>query len=65
MTEDERKGLDQIEGGIELLRNAIVKGDPVRELEFRVRDILTDIRSIRQHGRVLPPPQYGGRQWEA
>ena len=46
MTEDERKALELIEGGIELLRNAIVKGDPQRELEFRVRDILAEIRAV-------------------
>jgi hypothetical protein len=46
MTEDERKALELIEGGVELLRNAIVKGDPPRELEFRVRDILAEIRAV-------------------
>ncbi len=46
MTEDERKALGIVAGGIELLRNAIVSGDPHRELELRARDVLADIRGV-------------------
>ena len=46
MTEDEQKALRVIEGGIELLRNAILKGDSMRELEFRARELLTEVRGI-------------------
>lgn len=46
MTSDERKALDMIRGGTELLRNAIVKGDPHAELEFRARDLLADIDGL-------------------
>jgi len=58
MTRDERKALDQIEGGIELLRNAIAKGDPQSELNFRVRDILADVRALSKHGRAPPAAAY-------
>jgi hypothetical protein len=47
MDRTERKALDVLEGGIELLRNAILKGDDPRELEFRARDLLADVRAIR------------------
>ena len=46
MTEDERKALRVIEGGIELLRNAIIKGDSLKELEFRARALLAEVRGI-------------------
>jgi hypothetical protein len=43
---DESKALMLIEGGMELLRNAIVNGDPQRELELRARDLLAEIRAV-------------------
>lgn len=46
MTRDEQKALVMIQGGLELLRNAIVKGDPSRELEFRARDLLAETQAI-------------------
>lgn len=46
MTEKQRKKLAGIEGGIEMLRNAIIKGDPQRLLEFRANDLLADVRSL-------------------
>ncbi len=46
MTQDEQKALRLVRGGLELLRNAIVKGDPYRELEFRARDLLADVEGI-------------------
>lgn len=46
MTAKERKKLYEIEGGLELLRNAIAKGDPHRELDFRARDLLADVRFL-------------------
>jgi hypothetical protein len=46
MTEHEKKAMNLIEGGMELLRNAIQKGDPQRELEFRARDLLAEIRAV-------------------
>ena len=46
MTEDEQRALRVVEGGIELLRNAILRGDSLRELEFRARDLLADVRGI-------------------
>lgn len=46
MTDDEKKALDVIEGGLELLRLAVSNGDPKRELDFRVRDLLVDVRAV-------------------
>jgi hypothetical protein len=46
MTDDERKALRIVQGGLELLRNAIVKGDPHRELELRARDLMADMEGI-------------------
>jgi hypothetical protein len=46
MTDKERTKLNEIEGGLEMLRNAIAKGDPHRELEFRARDLLADVRFL-------------------
>ena len=46
MTQDERKAFDLMRGGLELLRNAIVKGDPHRELELRARYLLADATAI-------------------
>lgn len=48
MTQDERKALALIQGGLELLRNAIAKGDPSRELEFRARDLLAETRALAE-----------------
>ena len=46
MTQDEQKALRLVRGGLELLRNAILKGDSVRELELRTRDLLADVEGI-------------------
>jgi hypothetical protein len=46
MTQDEQKALVLVQGGLELLRNAAVKGDPYREIEFRARDLVSDVRAI-------------------
>lgn len=46
MTTDEHKALRLVQGGLELLRNAIMKGDPNRELEFRTRNLIADVRAI-------------------
>ena len=46
MTEDEQRALRVVEGGIELLRNAILKGDPLKELEFRTRELLAEVKGI-------------------
>jgi hypothetical protein len=46
MTKDERKALLIVAGGMELLRNAIMHGDPQRQLELRARDVLTEIRGV-------------------
>ncbi len=46
MTADEQKALRIARGGLELLRNAIVKGDPHRELELRARDLIADVEGI-------------------
>ncbi len=46
MTNDEQKALRLVHGGLELLRNAIIKGDPHRELELRARDLLADVEGI-------------------
>lgn len=46
MTADEKKAIELVQGGLELLRNAIVKGDPHRELELRARDLLADLRAV-------------------
>ena len=46
MTEDEQKALRVIEGGIELLRNAILKGDPLKELESRAYELLVIVRGL-------------------
>lgn len=46
MTQDEEAALGVIMGGIELLRNAIIKGDPHRELELRARDLYADVRAV-------------------
>ncbi len=46
MTDDEQRALRLVRGGLELLRNAIIKGDPHRELELRARDLLADVEGI-------------------
>ena len=46
MTDDERKALGLVQGGLELLRNAVIKGDPHRELELRARDLIADVEGI-------------------
>ena len=46
MTGDERLALEVVRGGIELLRNAIIKGDPQKELELRARDLLAEVDGI-------------------
>lgn len=46
MTSDEKRALQVIQGGLELLRNALIKGDPQREIEFRVRDLLAETRAL-------------------
>lgn len=57
MTPDERKAIELTQGGIELLRNAIVKDDPKRELELRARDLLSDVRAILE-GRAYIVAQF-------
>lgn len=46
MTPKEQDAFRLIEGGLELLRNAIVKGDPYKELELRANDLISDVRKI-------------------
>lgn len=46
MTRDEQKALRLVEGALELLRNAISEGDPLRELDLRARGLLADMRAI-------------------
>lgn len=46
MNDIERKALRVIEGQLELLRNAIIIERPQRELEFRMRDIIADVRAV-------------------
>lgn len=46
MTDDEKKSLEVIEGGLEVLRLAVNNGDPKRELDLRVRDLLVDVRAV-------------------
>jgi hypothetical protein len=46
MTDDERKALQLVQGGLELLRNAAVKGDSHREIEFRARDLMADLEGV-------------------
>lgn len=46
MTRKEQDAFRLIEGGLELLRNAIVAGDPHSELELRARDLIRDMRAI-------------------
>lgn len=46
MTRAERQQLNLIEGGLEMLRNAITKGDPHRELDLRARDLLKEVRHL-------------------
>jgi hypothetical protein len=46
MTDDERAAIRLIQGGVELLRNAAIKGDPHREIELRARDILADLEGV-------------------
>lgn len=46
MTSDEQKALVIVQGGLELLRNAIIKGDPQRELELRARDLMADLEGV-------------------
>ena len=46
MTRLEREAVEAIQADIEMLRNAIVKRDPLIEIEVRVRDILLDLRSL-------------------
>lgn len=48
MTTDEQKALRLVQGGLELLRNAIMKGHPTRALELRARDIIADVRAINE-----------------
>lgn len=48
----ERVKLMNVEGGLELLRNAIQKGDPHRELELRARDLLREVRVLTHPGIV-------------
>ncbi len=46
MTQKEQDAFRLIEGGLELLRMAVVASDPHRELELRINDIIRDIRAI-------------------
>lgn len=46
MTRKEQDAFRLIEGGLELLRNAIAHGDPHKELELRANDLLRDVRAI-------------------
>ena len=46
MTEDEQNALRVVEGGIELLRNAILRGDSLKELESRALDLRAEVRGI-------------------
>lgn len=46
MTPKEQDALRHIEGGLELLRMAVAAGDPHRELELRVNDLIRDTKAI-------------------
>jgi hypothetical protein len=46
VTNQERKAIDIVIGGVNLLRTAIAHCDPHRELDFRARDILADLEGI-------------------
>jgi hypothetical protein len=54
----EKKALHLVEGGLELLRNAISKGDPHNELELRANDLLREVRAIgAPRARPTPAPR--------
>lgn len=46
MTPKEQDAFRLIEGGLVLLHGAVVAGDPHKELELRVSDLLRDVRAI-------------------
>lgn len=46
MTPKEQDAFRHIEGGLELLRMAVAAGDPHKELELRVNDLIKDVKSI-------------------
>ena len=48
MTKIEKETIEAIQASLELLRNAIVKRDPLSEIEVRTRDILLDVRSLAE-----------------
>ena len=48
--------LDDIDGGLELLRLAVAAQDPKDEVLYRVKDLVADV----EHLRTLAHPQKGG-----
>lgn len=70
MTPKEQDAFRLIEGGLQLLRVAVVAGDPHKELELRVNDLIRGVKSIAWPDLKNGPDVHtltrrAGRRWRA